>query len=253
MKLNLNALIKSANLTLRKHGPEILTFVGVVGMIGTTVAAVKVTPAALGKIDERKKELKKDTLSKTETVKAVWKCYAPVVAMGCASTVCVIGANHMNLKRNAALAAAYTLTDQTLREYRDKVVETIGERKEQTVRDEVAKEAIIKDPLSDHNVIPTEYGNTLCYDRVSGRYFRSDINAIRKAECEINRQLRNDMYVSLNEFYYELGLPEIDLGDILGWNVDQDFLNLQFSSQLANDGTPCLVLNYNYIGPRNGY
>ena len=133
------------------------------------------------------------------------------------------------------------------------MVETIGERKEQIVREEVAKEAIIKDPLSDHNVIPTEYGNTLCYDRVSGRYFRSDINAIRKAECEINRQLRNDMYVSLNELYYELGLPEVDLGDILGWNVDQDFLNLQFSSQLTNDGTPCLVLNYNYIGPRSGY
>ena len=60
------------------------------------------------------------------------------------------------------------------------------------------------------------------------------------------------MYVSLNDFYYEIGLPSIKLGDDIGWNIDNGYIDLHFSSQLAEDGRPCLVIDYLY-GPRYDY
>ena len=53
----------------------------------------------------------------------------------------------------------------------------------------------------------------------------------------------------LNDFYYEIGLDNIKLGDELGWNIDDGYIDLSFSSQLASDGTPCLVIDYK-IAPR---
>ena len=88
--------------------------------------------------------------------------------------------------------------------------------------------------------------------RFSGRYFKSDIEKIKKAECELNRQMLDDMYVSLNDFYYEIGLDSVKLGDELGWNVDSGYIDLSFSSQLASDGTPCLVIDYS-VAPRYDY
>ena len=98
-------------------------------------------------------------------------------------------------------------------------------------------------------MIITERGNTLCYDAVSGRYFKSDIDKLKKAANELNRQMRDEMYISLNDFYYEIGLNPVSIGDELGWNIDQGYIDLSFSSQLADDGTPCLVIEY-HIAPR---
>ena len=79
--------------------------------------------------------------------------------------------------------------------------------------------------------------------------WKSDIDKLKKAENELNRQMRDEMYISLNDFYYEVGLEPIKLGDDLGWNIDNGYIDLRFSSQLATDGTPCLVIDYGY-GPR---
>ena len=61
-----------------------------------------------------------------------------------------------------------------------------------------------------------------------------------------------DMYVSLNDFYYELGLKGTDLGDQLGWNINRGFIDLRFSTQLSEDDTPCLVIDY-AVPPRYDY
>ena len=96
-------------------------------------------------------------------------------------------------------------------------------------------------------------GNTLCYDAVSGRYFKSDIETIRKAVNELNRRMLRENYVCLNEFYGEIGLPYTNLGDDIGWSIDRDgLIELDLSSQLAEDGTPCLVISYR-VTPRFGY
>lgn len=248
-KQSLSSIAKNVRTAMKRHSPEILTGIGIAGMVTSTVLAVRATPKALDLIAERQHEvvdgnLTFSKLTTMETVKTAWKCYIPAVLVGCTSIACLIGASSENVRRNAALATAYTLSESALKEYQEKVVETIGEKKEQSVRDNVAKEQLNKNPVSNNEVIVTKKGDTLCYDPISGRYFDSDIDFLKRAVIELNRQLLDDVYVSLNDFYYEIGLSNNKAGDILGWCVDDGRIDPRFSSALADDGRPCLVLNY---------
>lgn len=254
--LSLSKIAKDVGFVLRKHGPEILTGFGIAGMITTTVLAVKVTPKALKLMDEAKQrkieENEDGVLTPVEVVKETWKCYIPAAVTGVASVACLVGASSVHIRRNAALATAYKLSETALTEYKEKVVETIGERKEKKIREEVAKDKLDKNPVTKQEVIITERGNTLCLDTLSKRYFKSDINEIKKAENELNKELLHNMYISLNEFYDKLGLSHTSIGDDLGWNCDNGLVELDLSSLIAEDGTPCLVIGYS-IAPRYDY
>lgn len=243
-KPNVSGFINSAKSAIVKHSPEILTGMGVAGMVTTAVLAVKATPKALDLIRVREDELEVEKLPVGEIVKTTWKCYIPAVSTCILSAACIIGASSVHTKRNAAIAAAYKLSEKALIEYKDAVIETIGEKKELEVRDKMAEKHIEKDPVSKTEVIITDKGTSLCYDSISGRYFKSDIETIKRAENVINKQMLSDMYVSLNDFYDELGLDYTKVGRELGWSVDDGLIEIHFSSQLADDGTPCLVVEY---------
>lgn len=243
-KGNISKIINEIQKAVIKHSPEILTGLGIAGMITTTVLAVKATPKALDLINDRKYELETEKLPPTEVVKTAWKCYIPAAVTCATSTACLIGASSVHLKRNAALATAYKLSESAISEYKDAVIDKLGEKKEQTIRDKVAEEKMKKNPVSSSEVFITEKGNTLCYDTISGRYFKSDIDRIKRAENAINKQLLDEMYVSLNDLYDELDLDHTKLGDELGWKIDDGLVELYFSSQLADDGTPCVVMDF---------
>lgn len=249
---NVFEMLSSLKARATKQSPAILAGVGIAGMFFTVVTAVRATPKALTLIDEKKQELHVHSLTPAETVQATWKCYIPSAVTGAISTACLIGGTSINFKRNAALATAYALSESTLKEYQKKVVETIGEKKEQGVRDAVAKERIEKNPISTKEVVITEKGDTLCLDYLSGRYFKSDREKINRAINDLNRRMLDEMYVSLNDYYYEMGLGSIGVGDELGWNIDNGLIEPDFSCQLTEDGTPCLVISY-LVAPRYDY
>lgn len=265
-KPNLSRIAKSLQIGLQKHSPEILTGIGIAGMITTTVLAVRATPKALILMEEEKRrqnselleEAKKkeadccarvDKLKPMELIRTTWVCYIPAALTGVLSVSCLIGASSVNIRRNAALATAYSLSESALKEYQEKVIETIGEKKEQEIRDSIAKDKLKRDPVANKEVIITGRGETLCYDTITSRYFKCDIEKLRRVENELNKRLISEMYISLNDFYYEIGLRSTDMGEDLGWNIGNGLINLEFSSQLAEDETPCLVIGYR-IAPR---
>lgn len=230
---------------VKKHQPEILTGLGITGMITTTIMAVKVTPKAMVLIKEKKEELKKQELKSKEILETTWKCYIPAAIVGATSIACLIGASTTNQRRNAALATAYTLSESTFKEYQERIVESIGEKKEKEIRDDISKDKILQNPVTQINqVILTEKGTTLCYDSLSGRYFKSDIEYIKKIVNDLNKRMRDESWISLNDFYYELGLDSIKIGDDLGWNIDRGYIDIHFASHLDIYDTPCLVLDY---------
>lgn len=252
-KPNLKPIINDVRMFVSKRSPEILTGIGIAGMIMTTIAAVKATPKALDLIERKKEELKVDKLSPIETIKTAWKPYVPAIITGLTSTGCLIGATSLNVRRTAALATAYKLSETALSEYRDKVVESIGERKEKTIRDQIAEDRIRKNPVTKSEVVVTDKGRTLCFDPISGRYFYSTIETIRRAELNVKEEILKSIsgYASLNDFYDELELDHISVGDDLGWNVDNP-ISLDFSSQLNDNGEPSVVLDY-IVTPRYDY
>lgn len=263
-KPNISSIARGVKVSLSRHSPEILTGIGIAGMITTTVLAVKATPKALKLIEEKKEELNKKSfddkmnengdlrdyhevnkLKFPDVFKATWKCYIPSAITAAASVACLVGASSVHIKRNAVLATAYQLSETALTEYREKVVETIGEKKEEVIREKVDKERIKKNPVSKNEVIITEKGNTLCMDALTGRYFKSDIDKINKAVNAINNRILHDYSASLNELYNELNIPGVDIGNLLGWNSDMGLIETYLRSQLTEEGTPCLVLDFN--------
>ena len=247
MNKKITNFFKSTRKFIGKHSPEILTGIGVTGMITTTVMAVKATPKAIILLEMAKDE-KGEGLTTVETIKAAWKPYIPATALGVVSISCIVGASAVNAKRNAALATAYAISERTLIKYRDKVIDTIGEKKEKQIRNKVAQDEVNNKPVSNTQVIITsKHGNTLCMDSISGRYFKSDIDQIKKVVNELNRQMLHQNYISLNEFYYELGLEPTRNGSNLGWNLDDGLIDVEFGTCLAENDEPCVVLDYTIV------
>ena len=247
MNSKINNFIKNTKCFLGKHSPEILTGIGIAGMVTSTVLAVKATPKALALLEEARTNedgTLEDKLTIVETVKVAWKPYVPAIAVGIASISCIIGASRVNYKRNAALATAYALSERTLINYRDKVIETLGEKKEKEVRDKISQDEIDKKPISSSQVIITPKGNTLFMDSITGRYFRSDLDSIKKAVIELNMEISHQNYISLNEFYSNIGLDRISNGDNLGWNIDNGYVEIDYSTCLADNDEPCIVIDY---------
>lgn len=265
-KTNIATFFKNVQMAVSKHSPEILTGIGLAGMVTTTVLAVRATPKALKILEEERENRRKDLgtgpiddllepvkISALDTVKLCWKCYIPAVISGVTSAACIIGASSVNAKRNAALATAYKLSEAALVEYKDKVVETIGEKKEQVIREQIDKDKVENNPVNKTEIIMTGKGNTLFFDSISKRYFKSDIEKIRRAENTLNKEMLHDMfgYVSLNDLYDEIGLERLSIGDELGWNVNK-LIELDFTTQLTPDNEPCIVLTYS-VEPKYNY
>lgn len=253
-KPNVDALVKSTKKFMVKHTPEILTGIGIAGMITTTVLAVKATPYALELIDEKHEELypmdedNEISVPPVEVVKACWKCYIPAAVTGITSTACLIGATSVSSRRTAALAAAYQISESALSEYRDKVVQTIGERKEKTIREKVSEDRVEKNPIPKNTTVTIESEGTLFMCPLSKSYFRSNAETIRRAVNKINERILNDIsgYASLNDFYDEINSPQlehIDLGYDLGWNTGH-LIKIDFDLIKTDDDKALWVIYY---------
>lgn len=271
-KPNVTKMWNDLKFVIGKHSPEILTGIGIAGMITTTVLAVRATPKALELIEDEKRrqnrEIAKEAardgqdccpqitkLKPVEVIKVAWKPYIPAAVTGVVSTGCLIGASSVNARRNAALAAAYNLSQTALTEYKDKVVEVIGEKKERTIRDKIAQEKVEKNPVSKSEVIITGRGDVLFLEPVSMRYFTSDLENIRRIVNDINERLTTGMeeYISLSDFYDEIGLSHTITSDDMGWNLGKDgLLKIDYPATKTDDGKPCLMLDY-HVMPRYDY
>ena len=225
-----------------EKSPEILIGLGLAGMLTSTVLAVKATPKALAILEEEDREL-----SKIDKFKLTWKCYAPAAIGYCTSAACILGAHSVNAKRNAVLAGAYKISENALLEYRDKVVETLGEEKEKEIRDSIAEDRVQQGPKQANGVLVAGKGDTLCYDMYSGRYFNSDMDSINRVLNDINYKLMQDNIMSVNDFYDAIGLNPISTGYDVGWNVDEGLIRLYFSSTLTEDGQPCLAMHFDNL------
>ena len=266
-KTNVTKYFKMAKRFVSKRSPEILTGIGIAGMVTTTVLAVKATPKALELIEEEKRAQKRallDEAEKTgsdvaaqvsrlkpiETVKVAWKPYIPAMLTGMASIACLIGAQSVSARRHAALYSAYKLSETALTEYKDKVVETIGEKKEKQIKQKIAEDKVdkaIEDiKESKTKVVVSEDGDTWFIDAFSQMPFKSTVNKIDKAINELNR----DMVVyapsgaSLSDFYDKLDLPHTGYSDQVGWTLDDGPIEKDISDAIIKDGKAYIVLDF---------
>lgn len=228
------------------NSPAILTAVGVAGTLSTAFLTGRASFKAARLLSEDSPHL--DT---KEQFKLVWRFYVPAACSAGLTVAAIIFACQIGTRRAAAMAAAYTISEKAFAEYREKVVEKIGANKERQVRDELAQDRVAQNPPSSNQVLLAAGGNVLCHEAFTGRYFRCDIETLRQAQNTINYRVLNDSYASLTDFYNLIGLPSTTMSDDLGWNSDDQMLDLIFSAVMAEDGQPAISVEYRVKPIRN--
>ena len=237
----MQGLFKSLKLFLNKHASTILTCVGGVGVVATSVMAAKATPKALALAEEAKE--KNEELTKLDYVIVALPAYIPAIVIGMSTIACIFGANVLNKRMQASLASAYALLNSSYNDYRAKAIELYGDEADNKIKEGVAKGKYTSDgKLKDSD-------KQLFYDDYSGRYFESTIEDVLQAEYNLNRKVTKAGGAFLNDFYNELGLPETEYGDYLGWSAGQlmethwdPWVEFGHSKFIFDDGLECTII-----------
>lgn len=226
---------------LKQNSPAILTALGVSGAISTAYLTGKASYEAALILHDAPEDL-----TRNEKIEIVWERYIPAAISGFITIGCIIGATKVSSKRTAAAYSLLTVSERAFSEYKEKVTEKLGEKKEQVIRDEIAQERVNNN--KPNQIIVTGSGDVLCCELFTGRYFNSDMETLRKAQNDINAKLVADVFVPLSELYYLLGLPYTSHSSNVGWESSK-LLALEFSTVMSEDSRPCLAFDYNYIKP----
>ena len=242
---NIPSIIKAIGGHISKNKSNICRYTGITLCVGATVSGVLATIKAMKKVDGK-------DFTKSEKLKAVWYYYIPAVASEAFGIAFIIGSGKMDEKQHAALAAAYSLTTTAFKDYKDKVIDTFGEKKEESIRDEVLRDKI-DNTQSKEVYVTSDGGDTLFYEPISDSLFLSNPNAVRKAVNIFNRDILSEDCKSFNELAYGFGLNGLkDVGDKLGWRVEDGYIDIRFVGHVTEDERPCLALEYS-IPPKYGY
>lgn len=257
--MGIAGLIQKAKFLLNENSGTILTGVGVGGTVATAYLTGRASFKAAHILDDAEKEIEKDRnlpedppelqryrnkeLSKFEKTRMIWHLYIPPVAVGVTTIGSIIMANRISSKRIAALAVASGISERALQEYKAKVVEKLGERQDQKIRDEIAQDRVNRTPGSE--VVIAGDGKVLCMEGLTGRFFESTSERLQRAVNVVNHNLntQTSLGVSLSDFFQEIGLDPTAYSDSVGWNPDK-MVELKISATVAPDGRPCLVVDY---------
>lgn len=244
----LKDIFRTTKKSLALRSPEILTGLSVGGVITTSYLTAKGTIEAVELVKEAEDvgHIPEDRKEKVKTItKIVWRSYIPAGISAAFTVGCIVGASKASNKRTAAAVTAFSITEKAFDEYRAKVIDEIGAHKERAIRDAVAQDKVQRQ--GDKEVIITGSGDVMCCELYTHRYFKSDMESLRRAENEINYKITRDLYVTLDELYDILGLPHTQTSNKIGW--DSKLVEFIFSTVLSESGQPCLAFEYNYIKP----
>ena len=238
---------------LYRSSPTILTVVASVGVIVTTITAVRATPKAIKLLKETELE-KGENLTKLETVRVAGPAYIPSALLGVSTIVCIFGANALNKKKQASLMSAYAMLYESYKQYRKSAKTVYGEDADDKIHAEMAKDAMVSSYDWGYQVynmdMDSESERLLFYDLSSKKYFKTTMAAVLNAQYHVNRNLAIRGDCSLNEYLSFLGVEEVDGGDELGWDIsymveemDCYWLDFDNCKTTLEDGLECIVID----------
>lgn len=253
LELLKNSGIKVAGrgmLLVKKHSPEILTTVGIVGVVASAVMASKATlklEPVVEKIKNGKDEAKSlledemfpeyDKDRHNKEVARVYvkgavdlsKLYGPSITLGLSSIACIIGAHGIMRKRNVALAAAYKAVETSFSEYRKRVIAEIGEEKEEDVYIGRQQVEIVDENGKKKKVTKVDPNGISAYARFFDEYSDNwsktpeyNLLFLKAQQNYANDLLHARGHVFLNEVYDMIGIPRSQAGQVVGWVISKD-------------------------------
>lgn len=265
LALSVSRAFHNASFQLKKHSPEILVVAGVVGTVVGAVMACKATTKVNAVLEETKAQVdvihagaehgevhgyldngevgmipysaedsKKDlAIVYTQTGLKLAKLYAPAVLVGAVSVTSILAGHRVLHKRSLALAAAYTAADTSFKQYRNRVIERLGEKMdkellynikakeiEETVVNEDGTETTVKKTVEVADCNPANGLYTFCFDEFSSGWQRdAEANKyfLMRQQDYANEKLRSEGRLFLNDVLKMVGLPQCKAGQTVGW------------------------------------
>lgn len=232
--------------------PELLIAAAIFGVTMTAYEAAKATLKANRHLDMLRREDEADTpifeiIAPKEAIKACWRFYIPTVVYGSTTVTAMVLSNRVSSSRVSAATAAYAVVDRAYSEYKEHVLEEIGETREEKVRATIAEKHVSETPPGNAFLLASGE-NTICLEEYTGRYFVCDIETLKTSLNTINYKINHEFYVTLNEFYDLVGLEDTTESGNLGWDSDRQ-LSLSYQPVLDKSGKPVLGFSYNYVKP----
>jgi hypothetical protein len=246
-----SAALSRAALIARKYSPEILTAIGITGMIGTTVLASKATlklDPVVSKIREQRfwvdevteNELVEtgtyDKQARTKAIAKVYihgavdlsKLYGPSFTLGVSSVACILAAHGIMRRRSVALTAAYKALETAFAEYRERIVSEIGEKKEEDARAGKQQVEVVDDEGKTKKVTAFNPKNISPYakffDEHNDNWTKTpeyNLLFLKAQQNYANDLLQSRGHVFLNDVYDMLGIPRTQAGQVVGWVVSK--------------------------------
>lgn len=238
---------------LKQNGSMLLTCVASVGMLATCILVAKETPKAIILLKDAEND-KEEPLTKKETLIIAAPVYIHAIIMGISTLACIFGSNIISRRQQTVLASACVLMSENYQRYKSKIKETYGEDAHRKILDELAVEKSKDIHISAPGLVTSsslDFGDhdskdsRLFYDAFSNRYFESTVDKVLKAEYHLNRNFIFNGVISLNEFYDFLGIKRSDLGDAVGWNINDNIYWIDFNHHKVtlDDGLECYVID----------
>lgn len=238
--MNIQAIIGGAKVFLIRNNAAIMTGVGIAGVPVTAYLSGKATLKASKELEKMKYESEKEPTF-SDKAKTVAPIFIPPVMAAVTTMGCIYGANSVNARRIAALAGAYSMSESAFKDYKDKVVEIAGKKKSEDIHDAVKIDSVQKNPPVEGAIVDTGKGEALCYDSLTGTYFKSNKDAIDAAFLQLNNDILKDGFASWDDLMYIMGRPEFGAGEALGW---EDEITQTYTSTLTDEFVPVLVIDY---------
>lgn len=272
------------NRLIRKYSPEILTTVGIAGVVTAAVFASKATLNLEPIVDQMQghldveKELKETgavsdmdhTKKKTQIITTgameIAKLYGPSVTLGLASIGCIVAAHGIMRKRNVALVAAYKAVESTFAKYRDRVIEEFGEEKDKEYRRGVSQATVANKETGKDEVVNIVDPNGVStyarfFDELNDNWCQTpeyNLSFLKAHQNYANDLLQSRGHVLLNDVYDMIGVPRSKEGAIVGWVLSDEGDNFvdfgifnpnnERAREFVNGHEAAILLDFNVDG-----
>lgn len=276
-------------LLVKKYSPEILIGVGITGIIVSTVMFCKRAPEAEKIVNKAEKDLKEWNYYKENSKDEDYpqkeyamdilhtyvdmgiglvQLYGPPIFIGVTSIGCILGSHHIMVKRNAAIATAYNLLQETYKEYRARVEAELGSDKEKKLHYGIKETKVLEEETKEEQTteIVNKDPNRISpyarfFDESSKNWSKTpeyNLIFLNHIQNYMNDLLKSRGHVFLNEVYDALGIPRSQAGAVVGWVISNegdnyiDFgiyeLNSSRKRDFVNGYEPSILLDFNVDG-----
>jgi len=230
---------------IQRHDTLLMT-VGIIGGVaGTAYLTNKAAMKACVIIEEA--EYSSDhKLNRFEKARLVWKIYVPPFAMAVATISLAVGNQIVNMKRYNAAIEAYLLAKSAQEEFETKAEEIVGKNKVEKIKEKVIEGRLEDDSPTDENTELTQYGDTLCYDFVHKRWFKSDIPTLKERFNLLVESFNNGNTKSYYDIFYDIyGItPSTDAEEKVWVPGYTNAPKPTYRSMLTKEGLPCFVIDW---------